>query len=106
MAAAGIFVMRLSKDEYQKQTTPMQSHINVGSGSDVSIGELASIIKKVVGYEGQIAFDASKPDGSPRKLMNVDLLKTLGWKQKINLLDGIEQTYRWFVENQNNLRVA
>ena len=73
-----IFVMELSEDEYRGQTSPMQSHINVGSGDDVSIGELAATIAQVVGYEGKIVFDASKPDGSPRKLLNVDLLKSLG----------------------------
>ena len=106
MAAASIFVMGLSEDKYRSQTSPMQSHINVGSGSDVSIGELAATIAQVVGYKGQIVFDASKPDGSPRKLMNVDLLKRLGWKQQIDLPDGIQQTYHWFVDNQDNLRAA
>ncbi|MDB2699710.1 GDP-L-fucose synthase, partial [Alphaproteobacteria bacterium] len=72
----------------------------------VSIAELASMIAKVVGYGGQISFDISKPDGSPRKLMNVDLLKSLGWKQEIDLKQGLEQTYGWFVDNQKNLRVA
>lgn len=106
MAAASIFVMGLSEDAYHSQTTSMQSQINVGSGHDVSIAELASMIAKVVGYDGTIAFDTSKPDGSPRKLMNVDLLKSLGWKQEIDLMQGLEQTYGWFVDNQNNLRVA
>lgn len=106
MAAASIFVMGLSEDAYHSQTTSMQSQINVGSGHDVSIAELASMIAKVVGYDGTIAFDTSKPDGSPRKLMNVDLLKSLGWRQEIDLMQGLEQTYGWFVDNQNNLRVA
>ena len=106
MAAASIFVMGLSEDAYHSQTTSMQSQINVGSGHDVSIAELASMIAKVVGYDGTIAFDTSKPDGSPRKLMNVDLLKSLGWKQEIDLKQGLEQTYGWLVDNQNNLRVA
>ena len=106
MAAASIFVMGLSEDKYRSQTSPMQSHINVGSGDDISISELASTIAQVVGYEGQIVFDASKPDGSPRKLMNVGLLKNLGWKQQLDLLAGIEQTYQWFVDNQNKLRAA
>ena len=106
MASASIFVMGLSDDAYQSRTTSMQSHINVGSGHDVSIAELSSMIAKVVGYDGTIAFDTSKPDGSPRKLMNVDLLKSLGWKQEIDLIQGLEQTYGWFVDNRNNLRVA
>lgn len=104
MAAASVFVMGLSKEEYQNQTTPSQSHINVGSGSDLSIRELAEMITQVVGFEGQIEFDTSKPDGSPRKLINANLLKSLGWKQRIDLGEGLEQTYRWFLENQNNLR--
>lgn len=106
MAAASILVMGLSDDEYRSQTTPMQSHINVGSGDDISIRELAEMIMQVVGFEGNIEFDKSKPDGSPRKLMNVDLLKSLGWKQQIDLKQGLDQTYRWFIENQHNLRVA
>lgn len=106
MAAASLFVMGLSPEEYQSQTTPTQSHINVGSGSDISIRELAEMISQVVGYTGQIVFDISKPDGSSRKLMNVDLLKSLGWGQQIDLVEGVEQTYRWFVENQHDLRAA
>jgi GDP-L-fucose synthase len=106
MAVASIFVMGLGEEDYLSKTTPMQSHINVGSGDDVSISELASTIAQVVGYEGQIVFDASKPDGPPRKLMNVGLLKSLGWKQQLDLLAGIEHTYQWFVDNQNRLRVA
>ena len=106
MASASIFVMGLSDDAYHSGTTSMQSHINVGSGHDISIGELASMIARIVGYDGQVVFDTSKPDGSPRKLMNVDLLKSLGWSQQINLMQGLEQTYGWFVDNQKNLRVA
>lgn len=106
MASASILVMGLSEDAYHSKTTSMQSHINVGSGNDVSIGELAEMIAQVVEYEGRIIFDTSKPDGSPRKLMNVDLLKSFGWKQQIDLMQGLEQTYGWFVDNQNNLRVA
>ncbi len=104
MAAASVFIMGLSKKEYQNHTSPSASHINVGSGSDVSIRELAEMIINVVGFEGQIQFDTSKPDGSPRKLMNTSLLKSLGWKQKVQLSEGLEQTYHWFLENQNNLR--
>jgi GDP-L-fucose synthase len=106
MAAASVFVKGLSDEEYRSQTSSMQSHVNVGSGDDVSIAELATMIAQAVGYKGQIVFDGSKPDGSPRKLMNVDLLKSLGWKQQTDLLAGIEQTYRWFVDNQNKLRVT
>ena len=84
----------------------MQSHINVGSGQEISIRDLAEAIKNVVGFEGQILFDKSKPDGAPQKHMNIDLLKRLGWNQKVSLNKGLDQTYRWFLQNQNNLRAA
>ena len=84
----------------------MQSHINVGSGNDIAINELASMISKVVGYDGDILFDESMPDGSPRKLMNVSLLNSLGWKQEIDLVEGLEKTYEWFIENQGNFRTV
>lgn len=106
MAAASLFVMVLAKEVNRSRTPPMQSHINLGSGNDVYISELAATIAQVVGYEGQIVFDASKPDGSPHKLMNVDLLRSLGWKQEIVLMDGLIQTYFWFLENQHSLRAA
>ncbi len=104
MAAASIFVMGLSEESYQNQTSPMQSHINVGSGEDVSIAELSLMIAQIVGYEGKIMFDKSKPDGVQRKLMNVSLLEGLGWKKKIDLKEGLEQTYHWFINNQKNFR--
>lgn len=105
MAAASLFVMGLSDDAYHSQMPPMQSHINVGSGKDVSIGELSSKIAQAVGYEGQITFDISRPDGSPRKLMNVDLLKNLGWEFQVGLEEGINLTYQWFLENEKTLRI-
>ena len=106
MAAASLFVHELPLSVYQRQTSPTQSHINVGSGVDLSIRDLAKIISSVVGFTGQISFDTTKPDGAPRKLMNVDLLRHLGWKQKIQLMDGLEQTYRWFLSNHSDLRIA
>lgn len=106
MAAASIFVMELNKKVYQNQTKPMQSHINIGSGNDVSICKLAETISQVVGFEGEIKFDESKPDGPPRKLMNVDILEKLGWKQEISLQEGIRKTYEWFIDNKKNLRGA
>jgi GDP-L-fucose synthase len=106
MASASLFVLGLSVSEYQRHTLPMQSHINIGSGIDLSIRELAEMISVIVGFEGRIKFDTSKPDGSPRKLMNVDLLRSLGWKQKINLVDGLKQTYHWFLSNRNDLRLS
>jgi nucleoside-diphosphate-sugar epimerase len=82
----------------------MLSHINVGSGVDVSIAELASMIASVTGFSGQITFDASKPDGPARKLMDVGRLKELGWTAQINLERGIQDTYEWFLRNRDELR--
>ncbi len=104
MAAASVFVMNLPLDIYQAQTEPMLSHINVGSGQDCSIRELAETIAKVTGYQGVIKFDASKPDGSPRKLMDVSRLKSLGWEASISLEDGLSETYRWFLQHQDDFR--
>ena len=104
MAAASVFVMDLTRERYQSETLPMLSHINVGSGDDVSISELAAMVAKVVGYKGNILYDKTKQDGTPRKLMNVDLLMRLGWRQKIDLITGLEITYTWFVKNQHKLR--
>jgi len=104
MASASIFVMNLSKSEYEKKISPMCSHINIGSGQDVSIIDLAKMIKEVVGFKGKIIFDTSKPDGSPQKLMDISILKNLGWRENFDLLRGIKDTYTWFLENENNLR--
>ena len=93
MAAASIFVMNLDKKTYDSQTQPMQSHINVGFGSDITINELAHAIAKATGYAGNISFDTSKPDGAPRKWMSSDRLSQLGWSPKINLEDGLRQAY-------------
>lgn len=103
MAAASIYVMELVEATYQANTQAMLSHINVGTGIDCTIRELAQTMAKVVGYEGTVAFDATKPDGAPRKLMNVDRLKDLGWQYKIDLKDGLAETYSWFLENQADL---
>ena len=97
MASASIFVMNLPKSEYDRFTTPMQSHINVGCGSDITIQELIETIAKVVGYEGAISFDASKPDGAPRKLMDTQRLFDLGWMPSISLEEGIKNAYADFV---------
>lgn len=99
MAAACFHVMNLDTGTYQASTQPMLSHINVGTGCDVTIRELAESLADVVGFQGRIVFDSSKPDGSPRKLMNVDRLRTLGWQYKIGLRDGLESAYRWYVDN-------
>ena len=104
MAAASIFVMNLDASTYEANTQEMLSHINVGTGVDCTIRELVETVARVIGYEGAIQFDASKPDGAPRKLMNVDRLKDLGWQYSISLEDGLKMTYAWFLENQDSFR--
>lgn len=100
MAAASVHVMELPAATYQANTLPMLSHINVGSGEDLSIAELAVLIGKVVGYTGEIGFDTSKPDGTPRKLMNVGRLQALGWRPQVSLEQGLLQAYRDFLARQ------
>ena len=97
MAAACLHVMLLPKASYDEHTTPMQSHINVGSGSDVTISEVAQTIAATVGYAGRIEFDTSKPDGAPRKWMDSARLNALGWQAKVNLNDGLLVAYQDFV---------
>jgi GDP-L-fucose synthase len=97
MASASIFVMNLDKTDYDRFTTPMQSHLNVGCGTDITIRELIQTIAQVVGFEGEISFDPSKPDGAPRKLMDSKRLFGLGWKPSISLEDGIKNAYADFV---------
>jgi GDP-L-fucose synthase len=104
MAAASIHVMELDKPLYDANTEPMLSHINVGTGVDCTIKELVETVAKVVGFEGEIKFDATKPDGAPRKLMNVDRLKSLGWEYSVSLEDGLTSAYQWFVDNQDKFR--
>ena len=96
MAAASVFVMNLDKDIYNQHTQPMQSHINVGFGSDITIAELASAVAKAIGYQGEIVFDSSKPDGAPRKWMDSSRLNQLGWYPQVNLIKGLESTYNEF----------
>ena len=104
MAAASLFVLDLDKATYDANTEPMLSHINVGCGSDVSILELARMVAKVTGFAGRIVTDPTKPDGTPRKLMEVSRLARMGWTASIGLEDGIAETYRWFLENQGLFR--
>ena len=99
MASAAIFVMELKKDRYDSCTTPMRSHLNVGYGNDITIKELIDVIVKVVGFQGEIAFDPTKPDGAPRKFMNSKKLFDLGWKPSIDIEDGIKNAYVDFVTN-------
>jgi GDP-L-fucose synthase len=98
MAAASVHVMELDAALYRDTTAPMLSHINVGSGTDCTIRELAEIIARVTGFEGRLDFDAAKPDGTPRKLMDVSRLTALGWRAGVALEDGLRDTYRWYVE--------
>lgn len=100
MAEASLFVMDLNAATYEAETKPMLSHINVGTGSDVSIAELAQIVARVTGFQGRLAFDAAKPDGTMRKLMDVSRLKRLGWVAGVDLRTGLEETYRWYVTNE------
>lgn len=104
MAAASIFVMNLDKSVYAVNTEPMLSHINVGTGQDCTIKQLTETVAKVVGFNGEIIWDTSKPDGAPRKLMQVDRLKKLGWHSTISLEDGLRDAYSWFLENQGRFR--
>lgn len=104
MAAASIYVMDLDPAIYQQHTQPMLSHINVGTGVDCTIRELVETVAKVVGFKGRIEFDSSKPDGAPRKLMDVSRLKQLGWQAQVSLEQGLQQTYQWFLQNQDNFR--
>lgn len=100
MAAACLHVMRLSQQQLHAETEPMLSHLNVGTGVDVTIRELAETIAEVIGFTGELCFDASKPDGTPRKLMDNTKLIALGWQPEINLKEGLASTYKWFVTNQ------
>ena len=93
MASASVFVMQLEKTTYDNQTQPMQSHINVGFGSDVTIAELSAAVGEAVGFKGKITFDASKPDGSPRKWMDSGRLNSLGWSAKMQLSEGLKLAY-------------
>jgi GDP-L-fucose synthase len=104
MAAASIFVMELEQSTYADNTQDMLSHINVGTGVDCTIRELVETVSKVTGFEGSIAFDATKPDGAPRKLMDVSRLKDLGWQYSIDLEQGLANSYEWFLDNQDNFR--
>jgi GDP-L-fucose synthase len=98
MAAASVHVMQLPKAIYDQHTMPMQSHINVGFGSDVTIAEVAQTIAHTVGYTGQIEFDTTKPDGAPRKWMDSSRLNNLGWQAQVNLLEGLGQAYADFLK--------
>ena len=104
MAAASVYVMNLDKSIYDQHTEPMLSHINVGSGFDVTIKQLAQTISEVLGYQGRISFDVTKPDGPAKKLMDTGLLNSLGWHAKINFKEGLSIAYQDYLSNIETLR--
>lgn len=104
MAEASLFVLGLDKKVYEANTEPMLSHINVGSGAEISILDVAQLIAKVTRFDGEILTDPSKPDGTPRKLMDVSRLANMGWQAQVDLKDGLEATYRWYLDNQDSFR--
>ena len=104
MARASVFVMGMDDAAYAANTRPDLSHINVGTGRDCTIRALAEALARVIGYTGRLAFDATKPDGTPRKLMDVSRLAAMGWQPEIDLEQGLRQTYGWFLENHGTLR--
>lgn len=104
MAAGALLVLDLPKRDYDANTKPMLSHINVGTGADISILELAHLVARITGFNGKITTDLSKPDGSPRKLMDVSRLANMGWRARIGLEAGITETYQWYLANIESLR--
>jgi len=99
MAAASVFVMELESSQWAEYVSPMLSHINIGSGVECSIRQLAETVAEVIGFEGRIAFDLSKPDGAPRRLLSNHQIATLGWRPEISLKQGIEGLYEWYLKN-------
>jgi GDP-L-fucose synthase len=99
MAAASVYVMNLDKSTYDARTQAMLSHINVGVGHDLTIAELADLIREIVSYQGEIEFDLNKPDGSPQKLMDSSRINQLGWRAKVELEEGLRLTYGDFINN-------
>jgi len=104
MADASIFVLELDKEIYLSNTNPMLSHINIGTGFDISIHDLAKKIKLVVGFEGELKFDSAKPDGVKRKLVDTSRLLGMGWNFNMRLEDGLRKTYRWYVDSELYLK--
>jgi GDP-L-fucose synthase len=102
MAEACVHVMNLDQETYNVSTTPMQSHVNVGSGEDITIKELALTIAKVIGYEGSIEFDPTKPDGTPRKLMDSTRINNLGWQASVSLEEGLRRAYSDFFKTYSD----
>jgi nucleoside-diphosphate-sugar epimerase len=98
MAQASLFVLELDEQTYKANTRPMLSHINVGTGKDVTIKEMAETIKQVVGFKGGLSFDTTKPDGAPRKLIDVTRLENMGWVYNTDLEQGLKRTYEWYID--------
>tara|TARA_B100000941_G_scaffold281578_1_gene249173 strand:+ start:761 stop:1711 length:951 start_codon:yes stop_codon:yes gene_type:complete len=96
MANACIFILELDKSTYDLNTKPMTSHINIGTGNDISIKEMAETMRIVIGFDGKISFDSSKPDGALKKLTDVSCLMNMGWKYTVDIKDGLEKTYKWY----------
>ncbi|TAM20954.1 MAG: GDP-L-fucose synthase [Nevskiaceae bacterium] len=104
MAEASLFVLELDRASYEANVSPMLSHINVGTGEDVTIRELAEAIARITGFTGRLCFDADKPDGTPRKLMDVSRLAAMGWRARISLADGLRDAYDWFLAHAGEAR--
>lgn len=100
MAEASLFVLELDRESYIANTKPLLSHINVGTGKDISIREMAETMREVVGFEGKLTFNSNKPDGSPRKLIDVTRLSKMGWTYRVNLKEGLEKTYKWYLRKR------
>ena len=99
MAEASLFVLELDEKTYQANTKPMLSHINVGTGIDVTIREMAETMKQVVGFKGRLTFDTTKPNGALRKLIDIDRLEKMGWNYSVGLKEGLTKTYNWYLES-------
>ena len=98
MASASIYIMSLNKKLLEKEISPMLSHINIGTGKDITIKDVTKIIKEVVGFDGEVVFNTKMPDGTKRKLLDVSKIENLGWKHTITLKDGLKETYEWFLK--------
>ena len=105
LAEAVVHLQNIPQERYASETEPMRSHINVGTGTDVTIRELAETLVKVIGYEGKLVFDTTKPDGTPRKLMDVSRLARLGWQARKTLEEGLQKTYLWLLRELNTARM-
>jgi len=104
LASACMHVMNMDKDYYNSFTSPKSSHINIGTGLDCSIKYVAEMIADIISYKGELVFDTSKPDGTPKKLLDVSLINKMGWKSEIDLYDGLKETYLWYKENILSIR--